>query len=168
MRAATRSVLECLGKLPGAWSQPALNLLLRMRSDHEIGCLESMWSPYRSPSGYYLDKLSVILKLPGLKFLPSNQNRVYKKKLQSLMSRPKFKEAKTDEFLHRDSFWTDICECEQTFRYQESDLSLTYEISSSGGPLHTKMYAASDWIQACVICSKNITVEEQTIQHKYV
>ena len=29
-------------------------------------------------------------------------------------------------------------------RYQESDISLTYEISTSGGPLQTKMYAASE------------------------
>ena len=155
------------GEIARGLIKPALNLLLRMRSDHEIGCLESMWSPYRSPSGYYLDKLSVILKLPGLKFLPSNQNWVYNKKLQSLCLGLNSRSLKADEFLHRDSFWTDICECEQALKYQDSDISLTYEISTSGGPLQTKMFVASDWIQARVIFSKNITLDEQTVDTKY-
>ena len=76
------------------------------------------------------------------------------------MSGPKFKEPKADEFLHRDTFWTDICEWEQKFRYQESDVSMTYEISTSGGPLQIEVYASGDWIQACLI--KNIKVDVQT------
>ena len=64
---------------------------------------------------------------------------------------------------HWDTFWSGICEWEQTSRYQESDISMTYEISTSGGPLQTKMFVASDWIQARVIFSKNITVDEQTV-----
>ena len=40
---------------------------------------------------------------------------------------------------------------------------MTYEISTSGGPLQTKMFVASDRIQARVIFSKNITVDEQTV-----
>ena len=66
------------------------------------------------------------------------------------MSGPKFKEPEADEFLHRDTFWTDICEWEQKFRYQESDVSMTYEFSTSG-EVRYRLNASCDWIQACIL-----------------
>ena len=73
---------------------------------------------------------------------------------------PKFKEPIADEFLHRDTFWTDICEWEQKFRYQESDVSMTYEFSTSGGPLQIECFL---WLNPGLYTFlKNITVDVKT------